>query len=131
MLTNFKIDQGRTFAGLVFLSCQPKFKFGSTTEQEVTKDGRRKWELEVLGAVYTPFGGTENQVLKVGMASSTDPAEGIAPFSPVELGDFEVGVMEKTKKDRETGQEKVIGVNVWFRATEIKMAAAGAGRKAA
>jgi hypothetical protein len=129
MLTNAKIDQSRTFAGLVFLSCQPKTKFGST-EQEMTKDGRGKYELEVLGAVYQPFGGTKNEVMKVGIAASTDPAAGIAPFSPIELGDFEIGVMEKTKRNPD-GTERVIGVNVWFRASEIKMAGPVAGSKAA
>lgn len=122
MLTNFKIDQGRTFAGVVFLSCQPKLKFGSQTEQETTKDGRFKWDVEVLGAVYTPFGGTENQVLKVSMAAKTDPAEGVPPFQPVELGDFEVGVMADEKKDRETGEKKIVGARVWYRASEIKLA---------
>lgn len=124
MLTNAKIDQSRTFAGLVFLSCQPKTKFGST-EQEMTKDGRGKYEVEVLGAVYQPFGGTKNEVLKVGIASSTNPADGIPPFKPIELVDLEIGVMEKTKKNPD-GTERVIGVNVWFRASEITLAAGSA-----
>lgn len=121
MRANFKIDQGATFAGLVFLSCQPKLAFGSA-EQERTKDGRLKWTVEVLGAARDGFGGTSNEVLRVGIASSTDPGEGINPFTPVELGDFEVGVMEKTKKTADGG-EKVVGVSVWFRASEIKLAA--------
>jgi hypothetical protein len=133
MRANLKIDQTATFAGLVFLSCQAKNAFG-TDQQETTKDGRFKWECEVLGAAYTPFGGTSNEVLKVGIASRSNPAEGINPFTPVELGDFEVGVMEKTKKTADGG-ERVIGVTVWFRASEIKLAAAAAtataGSKAA
>lgn len=120
MIGNFKIDQSATFAGLVLLSCQPKKAFGSD-QQDTTKDNRLKWDVEVLGAVYTPFGGTKNEVIKVGIASSTDPAEGIQPFTPVELGDLEVGVMEKTKKTQDGG-EKVVGVSVWFRASEIKLA---------
>lgn len=120
MRANFKVDQTATFAGLVFLSCQPKLAFGSD-QQERTRDGRLKWTIEVLGAAYDGFGGTSNEVLKVGMASSTNPAEGVNPFTPVELGDFEVGVMEKTKKTQDGG-EKVVGVNVWFRASEIKLA---------
>lgn len=120
MRANFKIDQGATFAGLVFLSCQPKLAFGSD-QQEKTRDGRLKWTVEILGAAYDGFGGTSNEVLKVGMVSSTDPAEGVNPFTPVELGDFEVGVMEKTKKMQDGG-EKVVGVTVWFRASEIKAA---------
>jgi len=120
MRANFKVDQKATFAGLVFLSCQPKLAFGSD-QQERTKDGRLKWTLEVLGAAYDGFGGTSNEVLRIGVASSSNPAEGIAPFTPIELGDFEVGVMEKTKKTADGG-EKVVGVSVWFRASEIKIA---------
>jgi hypothetical protein len=121
MIGNLKIDQAATFAGVVFLSCQPKLKFG-TQEQDRTKDGLAKWEVEVLGAVYTPFGGTSNEVIKVGMASSSNPAEGLTPFSPVQLGGLEVGVMEKTKKNPD-GTERVIGVSVWFRAQELLNAA--------
>jgi hypothetical protein len=130
MRANFKIDQSRTFAGLVFLSCAPKKAFGSE-QQETTKDGQLKWSVEVLGAAFDGFGGTSNEVMKVSMTSRTNPADGIAPFSPIELGDFEVGVMEKTRKTSDGG-EKVIGVTVWFRASEIKMAGrAAAGSKAA
>lgn len=118
---NLKIDQQATFKALVFLSCEPKYKFGSTTDVETTKDGRTKWTVELLGAAYDGFGGTNNSVIKVGMASTTNPAEGLQPFSPVELGDFEVGVMERTK-NTEGGGEKVIGVTVWYRASELKMA---------
>ncbi|MCP2234233.1 hypothetical protein [Prauserella halophila] len=118
---NLKIDQAATFKALVFLSCEPKYKFGSTTDVETTKDGRTKWSIELLGAAYDGFGGTNNSVIKVGMASTSNPAEGVQPFSPVELGGFEVGVMERTKST-EGGGEKVVGVTVWYRASELKMA---------
>jgi hypothetical protein len=117
MIANLKIDQRATFAGLVFLSCEPKREMGSD-RQAVTKDGSLKWELQVLAAIKDNFGGTKNEVVKVGMTGRTNPAEGVAPFTPVELGDFEVGVMEKTRKDQ-NGNEKIIGVTVWFRASEI------------
>lgn len=118
MITNFKIDQAATFAGLVYLSCAPKLAFRST-EQEKTKDGVSKWEVQLLGAFRDSFGGTSNEVVKLGITSYTDPCEGLAPFTPVELVDFEVGVMEKTKKDQ-NGVEKVIGVNVWYRASKVR-----------
>lgn len=122
MLTNVVIDQTRTFAGMVFLSCQPKLKFGSQ-EQDRTKDGVPKWEVEVLGATYTPFGTTANEVIKVGMTAVSDPSEGVQPFSPVELGNLSFGVLEKKRKDRETGVEQITGISVFFRADEIKLAA--------
>jgi hypothetical protein len=122
MNSNFKIDQAATFAGLVFLSCEPKLDF-NTKQQQMTKGDNPlpKWEIQVLGAVRDQFGQTSNEVVKVGIASRTNPAESIAPFTPVSLSDLEVGVMERTKKV--DGVEKVIGVTVWFRCTEILNAA--------
>jgi hypothetical protein len=123
MISNLKIDQRRTFAGLVYLSCAPKFEMGSK-QQATTRDGLLKWELQVLGATHPDqFGKSTNEVVKVGMTSASNPAEGIPPFTPVELGDFEVGVMEKTKK-LPSGEEKIIGVTVWFRCSEIVNVAA-------
>jgi hypothetical protein len=118
MISNFKIDQAATFAGLVFLSCEPKLGFRSTS-QETTKDGTPKWEVQILGAFRDGFGKTNNEVVKVGIAAHHNPAEGIPAFSPVQLVDFEVGVMERTKRDQ-AGQEQVIGVSVWFRASKIR-----------
>ncbi|GLZ43717.1 hypothetical protein [Actinokineospora sp. NBRC 105648] len=118
MLSNFKIDQSATFAGLVFLSCEPKLKFNST-EQDRTKAGAPKWELQVLGAFRGFGGGTSNEVVKIGMTGDGNPGQGINPFTPVSLVDFEVGVMEKTKKD-DQGNERVIGVTVWFRCSDVR-----------
>ncbi|MFD4677010.1 hypothetical protein ACFWNN_45355 [Lentzea sp. NPDC058450] len=118
MIRNFKIDQAATFAGVVFLSCKAKTVFGST-EQDRTKDGTPKWEVEVLGAFYGFNGETTNEVVKIGISSNVNPTEGLAAFRPVELVNFEVGVMEKTKKNPD-GSEKVIGVTVWYRATQVR-----------
>lgn len=119
MVTNFKIDQAATFQGVAFLACQPKVSFRSTT-QETTKDGTPKWEIQVVASFRTQFGGVQNEVLKVGIASHKDPGEGLMPYTPVALRDFEVGVMEKTKRNPETGEERVVGLQVWYRAAEIK-----------
>ena len=45
------------------------------------------------------------------MLSGEGPGEGLAPGTPVELIDFEIGVMER--KNREGA---VTGVQVWYRA---------------
>ncbi len=48
----------------------------------------------------------------------------------MELVDFEIGVMEKTKRDPNTGEERVIGVQVWYRCGQIRSTAEpGAARK--
>lgn len=127
MFTNFKIDQAATFQGVAFLASQPKTAFRSTV-QETTKDGTPKWEVQVVAMFRTQFGGVQNEVLKVGVASHRNPGEGLQPYTPVELASFEVGVMEKTKRNPETGEEKVIGLQVWYRAAEIRPLTAVAGK---
>jgi hypothetical protein len=123
MFTNFKIDQAATFQGIAFLACEPKTKFnpikGAPREQEMTKDGIPRWEVQVVAMFKTAFGGLQNEVLKIGIAAHSDPGRSLMPYTPVHLSNFEVGVMEKTKKNPDTGEEKVIGLQVWYRAAEI------------
>jgi hypothetical protein len=123
MFSQFKIDQAATFQGIAFLSCDAKTAFRSTT-QETTKDGIPKWEIQVVALFQSSFGRVQNEVLKVGVASHRNPCEGLTPYSPIALVGFEVGVMEKTKRNPETGEEKVIGVQVWYRAEQVKALAA-------
>jgi hypothetical protein len=115
VFTNFKIDQARTFMGIAFL--------GSDV-QEVAKDGTPKWQVEVVAGFRDQFGRVNNEVLKIGVASHKNPGEGVHPYTPVQLVEFEVGVMEKTKRNPETNEERVIGVTVWYRANEVRPLAA-------
>ncbi len=125
MIQNFKIDQARTFASVLLLSCEPKTAFGDQYRQETTKDGTPKLEAQLV-AGFRRFGRAENEIIKVGIAAEHNPGEAIPPATPVELVDFEIGVMEKRDRD---GQ---IGVQVWYRCAEIRPIAAvpnGAERK--
>jgi hypothetical protein len=135
MFTNFKIDQAATFAGVAFLSSEPKTKFnpikGAPREQMKTDDGTPKWEVQVIAMFRTSFGTVQNEVLKIGITSHAQPGQGLNPYTPVELSQFEVGVMEKTKKNPETGEEKVIGLQVWYRCADIRPIAATGGKRAA
>ena len=129
MIQNFKIDQAATFDSIRLLSVAPKTAFGDQYRQETTKDGIPKWEAQLV-AGFRQFGRTQNEIIKVGIAAEGDPGEGIAAASPVELVDFEIGVMEKTKRDPNTGEERVIGVQVWYRCGQIRSTAEpGAARK--
>lgn len=103
----YKIDQAATFAGVALLSVGPKAAFGST-EQNRTSEGVPTWEAQLV-AGFHQFGKINNEILKVGVVAYTNPGDGLAPYTPVELVGFEVGVMEK--KDRD-GQ--VVGVQVWY-----------------
>jgi hypothetical protein len=119
--TNFKIDQKATFpTGVVYLSCVPKTAFGTRDRQEETKDGTPKWEVQILAMTVDPFGKPANGVLKIGINSHRDPSEGIPMMIPIDLVGFEIGVMDKVVKDKNTGEEKVIGAQVWYRAEAIR-----------
>jgi hypothetical protein len=125
MFTNFKVNQASTFQAVLFLSSDPKTAFKSD-RQEMTKGDNPtpKWEVQVVAMTRDIFGRPQNAVLKVGIASHKNPGDGLMPSTPIEFRDFEVGVMEKTKRNPETGEEKVIGVQVWYRAEAVKALAA-------
>jgi|SRR5690606_14578411 len=132
MFTNFKIDQAATFEGVAFLACEPKTKFnpikGAPREQETLQDGTPKWEIQVAAIFRSQFRGVQSEVLKIGVASHRNPGEGLMPYTPIQLVNFEVGVMERTKKNPETGEERVIGLQVWYRAAEIRPITATASK---
>jgi hypothetical protein len=113
----FKIDQAASFTHVMFLSAEPKTKFG-TSDQECTKDGTPKWDVQVV-AGFNQFGKATNEVLKVGVAAGKRPGEGLPPATPVHLIGFEVGVMAKTSRDG-----TVIGAQVWYRCDEVRPIAA-------
>lgn len=126
MFSNFKIDQAATFAGVAFLASEPKLKFGSQSDQECAKDGTPKWNVQVVAGFRDLFGKVQNEVLKISVAASKDPGANVAPYTPVQLVNFEVGVMEKTKRD-DDGNQQVIGFQVWYRASEIRPTSVTAG----
>jgi hypothetical protein len=128
MQQQFKVDQAATFASVILLSVEPKCGFKST-EQERTRDGVPRWEVQLV-AGFRQFDKVTNEVIKVNVASYTNPGDALTPYVPVELINFEVGVMEKTRKNRDTGVTEQIGINVWYRCDEVRSTAATSiGRK--
>ncbi len=126
MIQNFKVDQAATFDGVRLWSCEPKAAFGDQDRQEKTKGGVPKWELQVV-ASFRRFGRAENEIIKVGIAAERNPGETIPLGTPVQLVDFEIGVMEKRNSDGH-----VTGAQVWYRCAQVRPTAAvpnGAGHK--
>jgi hypothetical protein len=113
MPQTFVVDQAATFSHVVLLSCDPKLAFQST-DQEKTKDGTPKWELQLV-AGFKAFDRAANEVIKVGIASERNPADTIPQFTPVQLVGFIVGVMEKRARDGD-----ITGVQTWYRADAIR-----------
>lgn len=118
----FAVDQAATFGAVLALAANPKTALGSD-EQQTTKDGGKKWEVQ-LSAGFRQFGKTNFETIKVGVVADKDPLDGITPGTPVQLVGFQVGVMDKQIRDKETGQSKTVGAQVWYRADEIRSTAA-------
>lgn len=116
---SFKIDQAATFQMVMVMDVAPKLKFGSETDQECLKDGTLKWTAQVTAGFRT-FGAPKFAVLAITIVSHEDPRQGVQPGMPVELVGLEVGVMDKKIKDRESGQEKIVGAQVYYRAEGIR-----------
>lgn len=116
MPQTFIVDQAATFQGVAFLSSEPKMKFG-TEMQETTKDGTPKWEVQLIASFRDGFGRASNEVIKVGYAGPKNPGEGLGMYTPVQLVNFTVGVMERTARE---DKSKVIGVQVWYRCDGLR-----------
>lgn len=119
----FTVEQAATFNTVVLMAVEPKIKFGSQEEQETTKDGLGKWEAHVT-AGFKAFGKTEYTMLKVGLVGESNPGDGIAPGTPIQLVGLQIGVMDKVIKDKDTGESKTVGAQVWYRADSIRSTAA-------
>lgn len=115
----FHVDQARTFQGVMFLSSAPKMVFGQQDKQDVTRDGTPKWEVQVV-ATFEQFGKAENEILKVGVQSHSDPSAGIGGPQPVELVNFRVGIAPVDKRVDNQGREKVTGGTAWYQADEVR-----------
>lgn len=119
----FRVDQAATFVAVAFLSSAPKTKFG-TLDQDKTRDGLPKWEVQVVAAIRDGER-TSNEVLKINLASPTDPGQGIGMYTPVQLVGMAIGVTPAEQvTDQRTGQTKVRGGSVWYRADAIRATSA-------
>lgn len=126
MPQTFVIDQAATFTGVAFLQSEPKRAFQSD-QQDVLADGRGKWEVQVVAGFRDNFGNSTHEVMKVNVASATDPGDGLAPYTPVQLINFVVGVVPAEMGTDRNGGQKVKGGSTWFRADEIRSTAVPSG----
>lgn len=119
------VDAARTFPGpLVLMACAPKTKYDDNKAQETTRDGVPKW-IVTIAAPVTKFGKPSGTTLEVIVASPTDPAEGIAPPSTVELTNLVVNISEPKVRIRD-GQPGVSGGRPYFMADGLRSLAAPA-----
>lgn len=123
----FAIDQAATFSGVAFLQATAKTVFGQPDTKDTTQDGRIKWEVQLVAGFKDQFGNPSHEVIKVNVASHTDPGEGLAPYTPVQLVNFVVGVIPPEMGQDRNGGAKIKGGSTWFRADEIRPISAPSG----
>jgi hypothetical protein len=130
MPQTFVIDQAASFTGVAFLKATPKTVFGKPDEHDRTPDGRLKWDVQLVAGFRDQFGGDQHEVIKVNVASNTDPGQGLGQYTPVQLVNFVVGVVPPEVRKDSRGQEKLVGGTVWYRADEIRSTATSSGSRA-
>ncbi len=113
----FTIDTPRTFATMILMGSAPKLKFGGT-EQDVSANGERKWQVEAA-ITFHPQPGMRpvSEVINVTVTGPpSDPAAGIAHGSAVELADFRVGFSAP-----EHGEgTRIRGGRPWYQASAVR-----------
>ncbi|MFE3029367.1 hypothetical protein [Nocardia tengchongensis] len=128
----FAIDQAATFSGVAFLQSTPKTVFGQPDVKDTVADGRIKWEVQLVAGFKDQFGNPSHEVIKVNVASHTDPGEGLTSYTPVQLINFVVGVIPPEMGQDRNGGQKIRGGSTWFRADAIQpISAPTNGRRSA
>jgi hypothetical protein len=114
----FAINAEETFVTAFLMSAGPKLKFGEQT-QDANTAGVPKWGLEVA-VTFAPQDGMRpvSEVLNITITAPHDPAQGVAPGSPVQFDGFRVGVSPPEKTDR----GGIRGGKLWYQASGVRAA---------
>lgn len=112
----YTVDTSSTFTAALLMASAPKMKFG-TTEQDITANGERKWEVQAA-VTFTSEPGMRpvSEVITVTVAGGTDPAAQIPPGSPIAFERFRVGFSAP-----ERGQnDRIRGGKPWYQAAGVR-----------
>lgn len=84
------VDQQATFSTPpLVMSVGPKLKFGSD-QQDITRNGERKWSVQVAVSYVPEYGRSVAEVIEVGMTGA-DPSGSVQPGMPVKFDRLRVG----------------------------------------
>jgi hypothetical protein len=113
----YAIDTGQTFSTVILMGSAPRLKFG-TTEQDVSANGEKKWELQTAVTFHAQHGmrPVSEVITVVVTGPPADPAAQIPPGSQVELAGFRVGI--STPEHRENG--RIMGGRPWYQASGVR-----------
>lgn len=114
------IDTASTFTRILLMGAGPKTKFGST-DQDVSASGEKKWEVQAAVTYHSEYGMKPfSEVISVTVTGpAADPAEAIAPGSPIEFDRLRVGF--SSPEQRENGKG-IRGGRPWYQASGIRQA---------
>ena len=121
------VSQQDTFtAPPIVMSVGPRMKFGSDTEQEVTRDGERKWTVQAAVSYAPEFGmKAVAEVIEVTITGE-DPSASVAPGTPVEFNRLRCGVSAPEQRQRQDGSgSRVVGGRLYWMAAGVRSAANG------
>ncbi len=114
------VSQPETFsAAPIAMAVGPRLKFG-TDEQDVNRDGERKWSVQVAVSYAPEFGmKAVAEVIEVTITGD-DPA--IDPGTPVEFNRLRVGVSAPEQRDNGRGGNRVVGGKLYWMAAGVRAA---------
>jgi len=117
------VDITNTFSSLFLLGSGPRMRFqtaadranGIAPEQDRTRDGQLKWELNLAVTFHSlPGSRIQSEVLSVTLTGSTDPA-GSCPPGPVEVEGLRCGLSAP-----EMGERGIRGGKLWWQADRVR-----------
>lgn len=121
------IDQQETFAAApIAMSAGPKLEFGSDTQQAVTRDGEKRWQV-ICAVQYRPDGKMPGgaEVITVSITGGEDPGLTITPGTPVEFNKLRMGVSGVSAEERKDGRgTRVSGGKPFWGAAGVRPAGA-------
>jgi hypothetical protein len=114
------VSQQETFSTPpLVMSVGPRLKFG-TDQQDITRDGQRKWSVQVAVGYFPDFGmRAVAEVIEVGLTGE-DPGSVAQPGMPVQFDRLRVGVSAPEKRPTKDGGERVVGGKLYWQADAVR-----------
>jgi hypothetical protein len=125
------ISQAETFTRPpIVMEVAPRLKFGSSEDQDVTRDGEPKWTVQAAVSYAPQFGMKPvAEVIEVTITGA-DPSADVPPGTPVEFNRLQVGVSAPEQRERKEGGTRVVGGKLYWMAAGVRPAGARAAQVA-
>jgi hypothetical protein len=114
------VSQQETFATPpLVMSVGPRMKFG-TDQQDVTRDGQRKWSVQVAVGYFADYGMRPvAEVIEVGLVGE-DPSHAVQAGGPVSFDRLRCGIQPPERRDDGKGGTKISGGRLYWSADAVR-----------